>query len=199
MTGEIIKGNCEESPVAIGTHFSWALSGPIKNIHGSLKTSVNLVITSALRTDTNPVIVDYYDSLDADSIMEKRVDDLFNLEAIGITEIDSVHETFTKDIKFVDGHYIVRLPWREHHDIVPDNYELSANRLYSTLKLLRKDQPLLLEYDRVIQEKVKMGIIEKVKPTLINQMKDRVQYLSHHAVVRKEVLTTKVRCNGWFS
>ena len=33
MTGEVIKGNCEESPVAIGRH------------HGSLKTSVILVIT----------------------------------------------------------------------------------------------------------------------------------------------------------
>ena len=52
MTGEIIKGNCDESPVAIGTHFGWVL-----------------------RTDTNPVIVDYCDSFDADSIMEKRVDD----------------------------------------------------------------------------------------------------------------------------
>ena len=194
MTGEIIKGNCEESPVAIGTHFGWVLSGPIENIQGGLQTSVNLVMTSALRTDTKPIIVDYYDSVSqADGIIEKRVDDLFNLEAIGISEIDSVHETFTKDIKFVDGHYSVRLPWREHHDILPDNYELSANRLSSTLKRLRKDQPLFLEYDRVIQEQAQMGIIEEVKPTLIKQMKDRVHYLSHHAVVRKEALTTKVR------
>ena len=45
----------------------------------------------------------------------------------------------------------------------------------------------------MIQEQVKMGIIEKVNPTLINQMKDRVHYLSHHSVFWKEVLTTKVR------
>ena len=194
MTGEIIKGNCEESPVAIGTHFGWVLSGPVEHIQDSLQTSVNLVITSALRTDTKPVVIDYYDSvLHADSIMEKKVDDLFNLEAIGISEIDSVHEAFTKDIKFVDGHYVVRLPWRQHHDILPDNYELSGNRLSSTLKRLRKDPPLLREYDRVIQEQSRMGIIEAVQPTLINHMKDRVHYLSHHAVVRKEALTTKVR------
>ena len=194
MTGEIIRGHCEESPVAIGTHFGWVLSGPVENIHGSLQTSVNLVITSSLRTDTQPVVVDYYDSvLHADNIMERKIDDLFNLEALGISEIDSVHETFTKDIKFVNGHYVVRLPWREHHDILPDNYELIANRLSSTLKHLRKDPPLLLEYDRVIQEQAQMGIIEEVKPSLINQMQDRVHYLSHHAVVRKEALTTKVR------
>ena len=176
MTGEIIKGNCEESPVAIGTHYGWALSGPVEHIQDSLQTSVNLVITSALRTYTKPVVIDYYDSVShADSIMEKKVDDLFNLEAIGISEIDSVHESFTKDIKFVDGHYVVSLPWRQHHDILPDNYEL------------------LREYDRVIQEQSQMGIIEEVKPTLINHMKDRVHYFSHHAVVRKEVITTKVR------
>ena len=38
-----------------------------------------------------------------------------------------------------------------------------------------------------------MGIIEEVKPALINHMKYRVHYLSHHAVVRKEALTTKAR------
>ena len=194
MTGEIIKGNCEESSVAIGKHFGWVLSGQIKNIQGSSKTSVNLVITSALRTDTKPVIVDYYDSVShANGIMGKRIADLFNLEAIGISEIDSVRETFTKDINFENGHYIVRSTWREHHDILPDNFELNADRLNSTLKRLRKDQPLLLEYDRVIQEQAQIGIIEEVEPTMINQMKDRVHYLSHHAVVRKEALTTKVR------
>ena len=194
ITGEIIKGNCEESPVAIGTHFGWVLFGPVEHIQDSLRTSVNLVITSVLRADTKPVVIDYYDSVShADSIMEKKVDDLFNLEAIGISEIDSVHEAFTKDIKFVDGHYVVRLPWRQHHDILPDNYELSGNRLSSTLKRLRKDAPLLREYDRVIQEQSQMGIMEEVQPTLINHMKDRVHYLSHHALVRKDALTTKVR------
>ena len=47
MTGEISKGNCEESPVAIGTHFGWVLSGTVEHIQDSLQTSVNLVITSA--------------------------------------------------------------------------------------------------------------------------------------------------------
>ena len=45
----------------------------------------------------------------------------------------------------------------------------------------------------MIQEQSQIGIIEEVKPTLTNHMKDRVHYLSHHAVVRKEALTTKVR------
>ena len=183
MTGEIVRGHCEESPVAIGTHFGWVLSGPVENIHGSLQTSVNLVVTSALRTDAQPVVVDYHDLVSyADSIMGKKVDDLFNLEALGISEINSVHETFTKDIKFVDGHYVVR-SWREHHNILADNYELSANRLSSTLKRLRKDPPLLLEYDRVIQEQVQMVLlnsIEEVKPSLINQMQLLLKKLSQH-------------------
>ena len=72
---------------------------------------MNLVLASALRTDTKPVVVDYYDSVSQlDSTMEKKVDDLFNLKSIGISEIDSVHGAFTKDIKFVDGHDVVRLP-----------------------------------------------------------------------------------------
>ena len=55
------------------------------------------------------------------------------------------------------------------------------------------DAPLLMEYNRVIQEQAWMGIVEEVKPTLVKQMKDGVHHLSHHAVIRKEALTTKVR------
>ena len=39
-----------------------------------------------------PVVDDYQESVDKS--MEQRVNDLFVLEALGITEFNSVHETF---------------------------------------------------------------------------------------------------------
>ena len=87
----------------------------------------------------------------------------------------------------------MKLPWREHHDVLPDNFDLSAGRLISTLKRLRKDPQLLAEYDHIIRDQLNSGIIEEVKPSLENSKTTKVHYLSHHAVVREDALTTKVR------
>ena len=86
-----------------------------------------------------------------------------------------------------------KLPWRQRHDILPDNFELSSGTLISTLKWLKKDPPLLKEYDRIINEQLQNGIIEQVYPSLVEPHDQRVHYLSHHRVVREDAATTKVR------
>ena len=55
-------------------------------------------------------------------------------KTLGITQVDSVEETFTKDIQFEEVHYKIKLKWREHNDLLPDNYALSVGRMNSTLK-----------------------------------------------------------------
>ena len=97
------------------------------------------------------------------------------------------------DIRFENGHYVVKLPWRQHHGILPDIFELSSGRLISTLKRMNKDSPLLKEYDRKINEQLQSGIIEQVYPSLMKPHDQRVHYLSHHPVVRENADTTKVR------
>ena len=145
-----------------------------------------------MRVDCQTPVVDYYQE-SIDKNIEQRVNHLFELEALGITELDSVLETFVKDIQFENNHYTVKLPWREHHDVLPDNFDLSAGRLISTLKRLRKDPQLLAEYDHIIQDQLNRGIIEEVKLSLENSKTTKVHYLSHHAVVREDALITKVR------
>ena len=104
-----------------------------------------------------------------------------------------VHENFAKDIRFENGHHVVKLPWRQHHDILPDNFELSSGRLISTLKRLNKDPPLLKEYYNIINEQLQNRIIEQVCPSLMEPHDQRVHYLSHHPVMREDAVTTKVR------
>ena len=64
---------------------------------------------------------------------------LWDLDSIGIREKDMVHEAFEKNVSFQDGKYSVHLPWKEHHKLLPDNYENSVARLSSQLKRLRRD------------------------------------------------------------
>ena len=121
-----------------------------------------------------PVIVNYEDSSN-----QRKLNQMFELDTLGISESDSVHETFLKDVKFENNHYVVSLPWREHQDTLPDNYLF------------------LDKYHKVIQDQIEAGIIEEVKPHLQESIPSkepcRTHYLSHHGVVREEALTTKLR------
>ena len=138
MTSEIVHGPSKDQPVAVGTRFGWVLAGPVNNVPRSLLSCVNLTKAHVLRVDVDcESRVSSY-SNESDQFMDQKVSELFELDALGITEIDSVHEKFVKDIRFENSHYVVKLPWRQHHDILPDNFELSSGRLISTLKRLKR-------------------------------------------------------------
>ena len=57
--------------------------------------------------DCEPRVSSY--SNESDQFMDQKVSELFELEAIGITEIDSVYDNFVKDIRFENGHYVVKI------------------------------------------------------------------------------------------
>jgi len=60
---------------------------------------------------------------------------------------------------------------------------------------LKKDPDLLRDYDRIIQEQEQAGIVERVpeEETTSNVDKGQVYYSPHHAVIKKDSETTKVR------
>ena len=73
---------------------------------------------------------------------------------------DEVHETFENEISFSDGKYSVKLPWRKGHDTLPSNYVQSLGRMQNQLRKLRKDPDVLAEYDAIIKDQLKTGVIE---------------------------------------
>ena len=70
---------------------------------------------------------------------------------------------------------------------------MSRNRLNSLHHKLRQDQRLLNEYDEIIKEQLQLGIIEEVKAETDDKFSETVHYLPHHAVLRQDRETTKVR------
>ena len=86
----------------------------------------------------------------------------------------------------------MKLPFKEHHDILPDNYENAVLRLKSNLKRLNNQPEVLQKYDSIIQEQLKAGIIEKVNADEIPEV-GKTHYIPHHPVIRKQALSTKLR------
>ena len=69
---------------------------------------------------------------------------------------------------------------------------MAEKHLTSLREQLTKDSNLFFEYDRIINDSLSMGIIEKV-PLNENIEPGTIHYLPHIAVIRSERETTKVR------
>ena len=120
-------------------------------------SSVAFIATHALR-----VAAEVPSETTSDELLHK----LRDLESIGIgKDKESVHESFLKNVLFKDGRYHVDLPLKERHAFLPDNYDLSLARLNSVVRRPRRDPPMFQEYNRVIEEQLERGIIEKVDDT----------------------------------
>ena len=68
---------------------------------------------------------------------------------------------------------------------------MSLKRLFGLLR--RSDPSLLKEYNDVIMDQLNRGIVEMVKEPNLSQNHDEPHYIPHHAVIRRDKETTKLR------
>jgi hypothetical protein len=82
----------------------------------------------------------------------------------------------------------VNLPWKT--DVIPrsSSYGLCLKHLHQLKSRLDKDKLVLQEYDRIIKDQEKMGIIDSVTGP-----DETSYYLPHHGVIREDKETAKLR------
>ena len=136
----------ECGPVAVSTTVGWVLSGYVKNLSKERLSSIQFSSTHVLRVDSR-----------SNDTLYEDFEKLWDLNSIGIREKDTVLEGFEKNVSFQAGKYSVHLPWKEHHKLLPDNYENSVPRLSSQLKQLRRDPEVLREYNSIIEDQLRSG------------------------------------------
>ena len=183
VTGRILRN--QDGPTAIHTRLGWILPGPTvaSDVMDQTDTIVNLISSHSLLSSPTEGLES---KLDLDAKLKK----FWDLESMGITkEEPSVYEVFKQHITFKEQRYIVSLPWKETHPGLPTNLELCQRRLQGLLRRLQRDPKLLMEYDKIIQDQLKKGIVELAPPT----NPEREHYLPHHPVIRRDKATSKVR------
>ena len=94
------------------------------------------------------------------------------------------------EIKLEGNRIAVKLPFKEDHPVIPENYSLSAKRLTGLKNRLDKGKSLLKKYDDVIKEQLELGIIEKVDTTIVA---GEGTYIPHREVIREDHVSTKLR------
>ena len=121
---------------------------------------------------------------------------LYSLDVLGVEDrgendqMDILTEFRENITRQDDGRYQVAIPWIPGSKLTTTNEQPSRRRLSNVDKKLTKDESLKREYEKIIEEQLTSGVIERVleKPT-----GERVYYMPHKPVVRQDAATTKVR------
>ena len=181
VTGSICRS--EKGPTAIHTKLGWVLSGPTSSSSSGLCSSACITTTHLLRVGDQPA---------ESTRLADQLRSFWELESLGVYEEEkTLYNEFVGNVKFQEGRYKVSLPWKEFHEPLADNYHLCVKRLRGLLQRLKHDPKILEQYDCTIQEQLTKGIIEPVSPGA--GIPCQVHYLPHHAVVRRDKATTKLR------
>ena len=176
-----IKGNviCSESDnlVALESKLGWILCGTHETGERISNNHIYLVDCFSKEPET------------IDSTLNKFLKT--ESSEFSDTENDCV-KAFKENLIFNGSRYEIKLPFRSHTDFTPNNYVVAEKRLISLREQLKKDSNLLFEYDKIINDYLRISIIEKI-PLNQNIESGAIHYLPHRAVVKSEWETTKVR------
>lgn len=179
-SGSIKRGTSR--PVAIETTLGWVLNGPMGASKSIDRVNVNLSSSHVMKvsciTDDSEPLTNLAQSFDkfweiesTDVILEskEKPQQIHNSDLLNYIE---------NQTKFNGERYEVLLPWKQSHDILTDNYIHSKNRLFALIRRLKKTPELLKEYDDIIKDQEKEGIIEQI-PAVHIAIPGHVHYLPH--------------------
>ncbi|XP_065368746.1 uncharacterized protein LOC135961178 [Calliphora vicina] len=180
---EGIKKNICGQTSAYKTIFGWVLSGPMKT---KTVQTFTTAVTSSESSELSTLLRKFWEQEEIPKTRFKSEEDEF------------VEQFFTKTTtRSKDGRYMVRLPFKKEY---PESVFLGSSRFialaqYASMdKTLGKNKELQAEYKAVLDEYLTLDHMEETTSNEINsEGKHSSFYLPHHAVVRPEHKTTKVR------
>ncbi|GBN74693.1 hypothetical protein AVEN_206945-1, partial [Araneus ventricosus] len=129
--------------------------------------------------------------------LSRTLESFWNIESLGVNSPDERLENeealrlFENSIQQNNDRYEVRLPWINENVILHDNYANAERRFFNLLKQFHSNLNFYKEYKQVINDQIKDGIIEKVDPNATRG--ERIYYIPHRAVLRKNHSSTKLR------
>lgn len=133
-----------------------------------------------------------------DSVVPTKPDlhDFWNIASIGITDVNTTSDEekamkyFKDTLPFKDQRYHVTWLWKEDCPELPVNRQLALGCLKSLVSRLKDKPEFMRKYHSVIEDQLENGIVEKVHRTQNDGLR---HYIQHHAVIKADRATTKLR------
>ncbi|XP_045493460.1 uncharacterized protein LOC123692730 [Colias croceus] len=180
----LLEGLIKNSPselIAQNTQLGWILSGPIQS-----RSSSSTIWCNHIHQNDEYELMKKFWELESDQFASDK--SLLTEEEI---KCENIYSSTTR--RDSSGRYIVHLPFRtDDPNCKYGNSKAIAIKQFNRLEnRLLKNPKLKAEYAAVIEEYKRLGHVETV-PSHEEDLADAV-YLPHHAVIREDKDTTKVR------
>ena len=166
--------------VALESVFGWSVQGPVTMSSVTEATCMHIRI-------------------EEETLVSRQLKAFWEIESLGILkeepsapDEDDALQRFEKTTQFKNGRYEVELPWRHEKPELPDNYRIAKRRFEGLQRRLRADVVFSQRYNEVIEDYLQQGIVEEVIEGECSTSNIKY-YLPHHAVLREDKQTTKLR------
>lgn len=181
----IMKEGLLKSPsgnlIAQNTYFGWILSGALETVSNKRSSEcIRVMHTQVNEDDILRRFWEIEEQIGINKILtpeEQRCEELY----VATTKRDN------------EGRYVVKLPFRDDEPACQGGHSrrIAENRFKALERRLGKDRQLKDSYTEVLKEYLDLGHMREVNKN--DSMKERAVYLPHHAVIRNDKSTTRVR------
>lgn len=184
----IIKEGLLRSPtgstIAQNTCLGWVLSGQVGGRGGNNDTCHNIIMSLHVKLEENELLKKFWEIESEPNLIKQKV---LSPEEKACEE--HFKATTSRDYS---GRYVVELPFRKDTDRdYGDTRAVAVKRLVTLEKRQTINPNLRRDYAQVLQEYITLGHMEKIDNGPYKN--DKTVWLPHHAVVRMDKSTTKMR------
>ena len=95
--------------------------------------------------------------IDSLGIPNTEVKQLSQEEILAMSKVE-------KSRRYVEGRYVIAIPWKEETPSIPDNKEDAEKHLYSLEKSMLKKPEVVQRYKDAIDANIDKGYVRKLKP-----------------------------------
>ena len=169
--------------VACDTVLGWVLSGQVSKTDNRVH---HTMVTTTMRCSVENV----HTAIEESDSLREDLNKFWNIENIESSRC--VVKKFKEEIFHNGDRYVTKLPFKECHDILSDNFGVCTKRLQSLENRLKK-QGIVEKYDQIFHEYEENKIIERVPQSELGKEAGLVHYLPHRPVIREDKKTTKIR------
>ncbi|XP_062712504.1 uncharacterized protein LOC134289861 [Aedes albopictus] len=167
-------------PVAINSTLGWIVAGRIG-------------ATVGLRS--HPAIVSLHTELNVDHLLRQfweceRINQPLPLKQEDQKAVEIFQTTHMRD---ETGRFVVRLPFDDSKQALGESLATATQRLKAMERKFKADSDFEQQYRQFIREYLELGHMEPVPKEEIDIPVERRYYLPHHAVVKSDSVTTKLR------
>ncbi len=101
-------------------------------------------------------------------------------------------EIMTNSVKLQEGHYSLRLPFRNNDVVLPNNLSVAKQRCNGLRKRLERNERLHEEYTHFLSDVLEKGYAEKVPEYQLDHDDGKIWYIPQHGVVHPKKGTLRV-------